>query len=199
MTREELQARMEAICEEFGLTLEGDEIEIDGKVTGERYGFPKDEVEALDADRRRRFEEMRHDLIVDATGTRVVFSTKTIPVGSHNVDPEETEDVTRLWMDVSIDAEDLHRIFSLATIGAAMLGGAMGKKIDPIAMQSHMSSLFPNMEAATVALYKAEEVTSIIEEENLRFAHHEQIKELAALPDEGMTISDLGWGDDTAD
>lgn len=196
MTRDELQARMQAICDELGIDLDTGEMEgEDGRVMGERYGFPIDQVEALPPDKKRRLDELRHDLIVDATGTRVVFSTKKLPPGSHNVDPDETEEITRLWMDVSIDAETLHRVFKLATIGGALLSGATGKaKLDPYQVHGMIHEMFPTPQHAAQALYTTEETVSVIEEENLRFAHQEQIKELAALPEEGVTISDL-FGD----
>lgn len=196
MTRKELWARLQAIGEELGLELEDRELENEGRVEGEAFSFNKEKIAALPADKMRRLQELRHDLVVDATGTRVSFSTKVHPVGSHNVAPDCEEDVTRLWLDVSVDAEDLHNVFSLASIGAALLSGILAKGMDPNVVKEMIFEIFPTPIEAQKALYKAQELTAIIEEENLRYAHTKQIEELAALPDEGVTISDL-FGDES--
>lgn len=184
---------MEAICEELGLTLETGEVEDNGDTKAETFGFPKEEVEALSEDQLERLAQLRHELLVDATGTKVSFSTREFQPGSHNVHPDETKVVRREWISIEVDAETMHNVFSLAAVGSAMLGQALGKKMDPLKMQNLLATEFPDAIAAQRALYKIEETTSIIEREHTAYGQAKGAAELAAFieSDADLFVSDI--------
>lgn len=158
MTKKDVEARMQAICDELGLSFTATDSD-----EGVGLALDREAVEALPADQQARLEDVRYELVAAINGTALTFTTEELQPGHARLHDENLLDGGEaLMVNLTCPAEDWSQILKLASVGIALLPMVMQPETatEESARQvmAHVTSQIPTPEAFGIAQYKADEI-----------------------------------------